>query len=54
MKRAARDHAHRKDVRKQRQHLHAIKSAAELRRIVLGSRGIHQKERRLDQNGDFK
>lgn len=37
-KRADRDHAHKKDVRRQKQHLRAIKSPAQLRQIMLGGR----------------
>jgi hypothetical protein len=37
-RRAARDHAHKKRVRAQKQYLRRIKSKAELRRILLGGR----------------
>lgn len=37
-RRADRDHARKKAARRQKQHLRAIKSDAELRAIVLGSR----------------
>jgi len=37
-KRAISDHAHKKRVRRQKQHLRAIKTPEQLRAIMLGSR----------------
>lgn len=42
-KRAAADHAHKKAVRRQKQHLRRVKTAEQLRAIVLGSRHLRPK-----------
>lgn len=39
-RRALKDHAHKKQVRRQQNHLQCIKGPRELRRIVLGSRHL--------------
>jgi hypothetical protein len=45
-RRADRDHAAKKAARKQRQHLLAVKSEVELRRMVLASRAKQRKRHR--------
>ncbi len=37
-KRADKDHTHKKQVKKQKQHLYLVKSESQLRQIVLASR----------------